>query len=215
MLDIDPGIQAQLASGEIRGFSLLRMVIDSVEHCFTECDVPIFFNSALYLPRPYKIGNVSYSLAKIVDSAQLALDNMDDQLTPYFDGGDPQGSPATLYFVCLDEDYQLIGTYPDDHVVLFSGTIDDWRSPEGSIEVTLASDMVQWHQKTLAMQSSSCRWRVFKGAECGYTGSETRCDRSYARCEAYGNTANFGGERWLPSIESVNIWWGQTPEVSA
>ncbi|MBU2539168.1 MAG: hypothetical protein KKH22_12100, partial [Proteobacteria bacterium] len=95
------------------------------------------------------------------------------------------------------------------------GAIDDWRSPEGSIEMTIASDMSQWHQKTMRMQSSSCSWRVFKGAECGYSGIETRCDRSYARCAALGNSANFGGERWLPSIEDANIWWGQAPEVSA
>lgn len=215
MLDIDPGIMAQLASGEIRGFSLFKTVIDGQELCYTECDVPIAFNGALYRPRPYQPGTVSYSLARIVDSAQLSIDNLDDQLTPYFEGGDPQGSPAILYFVCLDADYQLIGTYPDDHVVLFSGEIDDWRGPEGAMSLTMASDMVQWHQKTLALQSSSCRWRVFKGAECRYAGIETRCDRSYARCEAYGNTANFGGERWLPSIEGANIWWGQTPEVSA
>jgi hypothetical protein len=55
---------------------------------------------------------------------------------------------------------------------------------------------------------------VFKGLECGYTGSESKCDRSYARCESLNNTANFGGERWLPSIENANIWWGQTPEVT-
>ncbi|MFA7347267.1 MAG: hypothetical protein WCZ86_05865 [Desulfurivibrionaceae bacterium] len=215
MLDIDPGILAQLASGEIREFSLLKLVISGQNLCFTECDVPIAFNGDLYVPRPYQIGNVSYSLARIVDSAQLSIGNLDDQLTPYFEGGSPQGSPAMLYDVCLDTNYQLIGIYPDDHVVLFSGEIDDWRGPEGAIELTMASDMVQWHRKTLAMQSSSCRWRVFKGVECGYAGIETKCDRSYARCEAYGNTANFGGERWLPSIEDANIWWGQTPEVSA
>jgi len=214
MLDVDPGIDAQLASGEIRAFTLLRMVIDGLPHCFTDCDVPIFWHGELYQPKPYKLGNVSYSLAKIVDSAQLALDDLLGTLAPYFTGGNPQGSPAILYLVALDADYKLIGAYPDDHLVLFSGEIDDWRSPEGSIELTIASDMVRWHQKTMRMQSSSCSWPVFKGTECGYSGSESRCDRSYTRCEALGNTANFGGERWLPSIEDANIWWGQTPEVS-
>lgn len=215
MLDIDPDIKAQQASGEIRAFDLLYFQIDGQPYCYTDCDVPIYWNGAMYTPRPFKLGNVSYSLAKIVDSASFAIDNMDDQLTAAFESGNPQDSPAAIYVVYLDADYKLIGLYPDDHVHLFSGTIDDWRSPEGNIEITIASDMVQWHQKTLRMQSSSCSWRVFKGAECGYSGVETKCDRSYARCEAFGNTANFGGERWLPSIEDANIWWGKTPEVSA
>ncbi len=215
MLNSSPDIQAQLASGEIRAFTLIHMAIKGVDHRYTDCDVPLPLNGALYKPRGYKLGTVSYSLAKIVDSAQFSIDNMDDQLTPSFDGGDPQGSPVTVYLVCLGADYKLLGTYPDNNLILFSGTIDDWSSPEGSIEVTIASDMVQWHQKTMRMQSSSCSWPVFKGTECGYSGVATNCDRSYARCSALGNTANFGGERWLPSIEGANIWWGQTPEVSA
>lgn len=214
MLDINPDIKAQFASGEIRAFTLLRLVIDGIAHCFTDCDVPIPFNGALYKPRSYKLGTVSYSLAKIVDSATLALDNMDDLLTLSFVGGNPQGSETDIYLVALDADYKLIGVYPDDHVVLFAGTLDDWRMPEGNVEITITNEMVQWHQRTARMQSSSCSWRAFKGAECGYSGAATKCDRSYARCETLGNTANFGGERWLPSIEGANIWWGKTYEVS-
>jgi lambda family phage minor tail protein L len=36
-----------------------------------------------------------------------------------------------------------------------------------------------------------CRWR-FKGAECGYAGSETACDKSLARCLALGNPGRYG-----------------------
>lgn len=214
MLDIDPGIMAQLASGEIRCFSLLQLTLDGGALCFTECDVPIYWHGNLYLPWGYKLGTVSYSLGKIVDSVSLSIDNLNDLLTPSFVGGNPQGAPAAIYLVALDAAYKLIGVYPDDHVVLFSGSLDDWRMPEGHVEITVTSELVQWHQRTARMQSSSCSWREFKGSECGYAGAETRCDRSYARCLALGNTANFGGERWLPSIEQAVIWWGQTPEVS-
>jgi hypothetical protein len=214
MLNFDPAIQAQFASGEIRGFTLLHLVIDGVVFAFTDCDVPIAWNGNLYTPRGYKLGTVSSSSARIVDAAPLAIDNLDNLLTQPFVGGNPQGSPATIYQVAMDADYQLIGTYPDDHLVLFDGEIDDWRAPEGNIEITITSDLAQWHQRTARMQSSSCSWRQFKGPECTYNGAETWCDRSYARCEALGNAANFGGERWLPSIEDANIWWGQAPEVS-
>lgn len=215
MLDVNPDITAQLASGEIRAFTLLRKVVDSVPYCFTECDVPIAFNGELYTPRSYRAGQVSYSLARIVDSVSLSLDNLDDLFTAPYVGGNPQGSPVEIFNVVLDEDYQLIGSYPDDHIVLFVGTLDDWKLVEGRLEITITSEMAQWHQRTARMQSSSCSWRRFKGTECGYFGSETRCNRSYNRCVELSNTANFGGERWLPSIEGINIWWGKTPEVSA
>ena len=42
-----------------------------------------------------------------------------------------------------------------------------------------------------------CRWK-FRGTECGYTGSETMCDRTLTACQARGNTARFGGFPNLP-----------------
>jgi len=214
MLEITPAIQTHLASSEIRAFTLVRKVIDEQAYCFTECDVPIPLAGELYSPRGYKAGQISYSLARIVDSMSLDIDNLDDLFTAPYVGGNPQGSQVEIFAVALDEDYQLIGAYPDDHILLFSGSIDDWQLAEGKLTITIASDMVQWHQRTMRMQSSSCSWRQFKSVECGYSGAESRCNRSYARCQELGNTANFGGERWLPSIEGINLWWGKTPEVS-
>ncbi len=37
-----------------------------------------------------------------------------------------------------------------------------------------------------------CPW-YFTGAECGYTGAETTCNRTYQDCAGRGNVANFGG----------------------
>jgi len=45
--------------------------------------------------------------------------------------------------------------------------------------------------------------------QCLYAGGETWCDRTYARCLVLGNTDNFGGFRWLPSIIDKEIWWGR------
>ncbi|MBW2024368.1 MAG: hypothetical protein JRH08_00725 [Deltaproteobacteria bacterium] len=97
-------------------------------------------------------------------------------------------------------------------ITLFNGQIDRWSLDEAQLVMTIADMNVQWARKPLSRHPASCRWRVFKGPECGYTGSETWCDRSYARCSALGNTANFGGFRWLPSIMDKEIWWGRQPK---
>jgi len=97
-------------------------------------------------------------------------------------------------------------------IILFNGQIDKWSLDESQLVMTIADMNVQWARKPLSRHPASCRWRVFKGPECGYTGSETWCDRSYARCSALGNTANFGGFRWLPSIMDKEIWWGRQPK---
>lgn len=43
-----------------------------------------------------------------------------------------------------------------------------------------------------------CRYEVFKGTGCGYSGSETQCDRSFARCIEIGNQARFGSQPAIP-----------------
>jgi phage-related protein len=43
-----------------------------------------------------------------------------------------------------------------------------------------------------------CRYEVFKGTACGYSGSETVCDRTFARCIELGNEARFGGQPGIP-----------------
>lgn len=96
-------------------------------------------------------------------------------------------------------------------IEIFEGLIDSWSMSEGKIEITVANILSQWAQRTLSKHSASCRWKEFKGTECGYAGSETWCDRTYARCEVLSNTASFGGFRWLPSIVDKEIWWGRVP----
>lgn len=43
-----------------------------------------------------------------------------------------------------------------------------------------------------------CRYEQFKGTACGYSGSETECNRTFARCIELGNQARFGGQPAIP-----------------
>jgi phage-related protein len=38
-----------------------------------------------------------------------------------------------------------------------------------------------------------CTYRRFKGARCGYIGTETTCNRTLTQCRAYNNSVHFGG----------------------
>ena len=97
-------------------------------------------------------------------------------------------------------------------IVLFEGILDSWGISEDKLNLTVTNILSRWAQRTLSTHSSSCRWKQFKGEECGYVGAATWCDRTYARCLALGNEANFGGFKWLPSIVDKEIWWGRIPE---
>ncbi len=50
-----------------------------------------------------------------------------------------------------------------------------------------------------------CRYKRFGGSECNYGGSETECDRTFARCIELGNAARFGG---FPGINAGGLYGG-------
>lgn len=96
-------------------------------------------------------------------------------------------------------------------ITVFKGYINKFDLDEEWIDIQIISALAAWNRRIIRKQSSTCRWLKFKGEECGYSGAETWCDRTYARCDALGNTANYGGFRWLPSIVNKKIYWGRTP----
>jgi len=330
MRSIDTDILAQFEAKELRPFMLLDMNINSTHYRRTDCDVPIVLNGNRYEPLGFRISPIRYSATNIVDQVQIDVDNLDQVMTAAFVGGTPQGEDVILEIVVLDSDYNLI---PDasTSVTVFEGEIDSWSLDEEKLSVIVTGELAKWAQRTLAIHSASCRWKVFKGtnwvtngtfdsdtiwtkqtgwdigvthagkahcdgsqaanthlyqniplvigriyrvsftvsnynagnAACGcgdgawspwrgangtyhetltcagnttfyiagdadfigsiddvvlydvatnqclYAGAETWCDRTYARCTVLGNTDNFGGFRWLPSIIDKEVWWGR------
>lgn len=208
MRDVDPAIVTALEARQITPFLLFRTTIDSIEFCYTDCDVPIVLDGKRYLPRGFDPGGISRSSGNVVDELTITIDDTDSLLTATFLEGDVQGADAVLSLVVLDSALAIVGGVEE---ILFQGTIDSWTlQAERSVAVTLSSPLVAWNRSCASIHASSCRWMEFKGTRCGYAGSETWCDRSYARCTALANTDNFGGFRWLPSLENKDIWWGRT-----
>jgi len=204
MRTIDPTILAQLVAKELRPFQLLTMTLVGGTYYFTDCDVPIVYTNR-YQPRGFSHDGAKYGIGRIVDTVKLEIDNIDEQLSLEFIGGDPQGSAVSLKEVVLGSTNAIIGT----PITWFSGTIDEWEGEEDRLRINIVGPNYAWSRRTVSRHPSSCRWRIFKGTECAYAGAEAFCDRSYARCLAIANIANFGGFRWLPSIEDKEILWGR------
>lgn len=205
MRSIGSNIITELESEELRPFYLLDMDIDSTNYRYTDCDIPINLTNMFY-PRGFRSDGAFYSMANIVDKTRIEIDNLDNVLTSVFVGGTPQGSDVSLSLVVLDSSYDIVDS---TSVTIFQGEIDSWELAEDKVNIEVASIFSKWSQKTLSKHGASCRWKVFTGSECGYSGAETWCDRTYARCTELSNTANFGGFRWLPSIVDKEIWWGR------
>jgi len=217
MREIDTQLLAEVRQGSIRPFMLLNttLVNDEGEEqhfLYTDCDVPIYFEGNKFEPHPFAVENVLYSTAKIVDEATVEIDVIDQAFTYYFAETGQQGQNIGIRMVLLDADFQVVG---DAAFTMFSGEIDAWQLfPDEKMSITMTNEFARWDMNTINLHSPSCRWKVFKGVECQYVGSETKCDRTYASCrDKYSNTDNFGGYRWLPDIEDKIIWWGRDPKV--
>lgn len=208
MRDIDAAIMAQLESGEITPFILVGLDIDGGKF-YTDCDVPVPYGGNLYQPHSFSADAINYSLNTVVDTAKITIDDLDDDLKPEFVGGNPQGAEVYIWSVLLDADYKVVA---DAHVSWFEGDLGEWEYRGQRLAATISNMFARWNQQTLNRHSPSCRYKVFADTKrCQYAGAETWCDRTYSRCAALGNQINFGGQRWLPSIENAKIWWGAEP----
>ena len=123
--------------------------------------------------------------------------------------GQVRDNASNLYLGIIDDEHP---SYLDHMFRLFTGYIDSWTLQESKIEIVIGSPFSRWDKSNTNYHSPSCRYRLFKGTRCGYSGGFSTCDRSYAQCVARGNQANFGGFRFLSSIEGKPVQWGQFHE---
>ena len=108
-------------------------------------------------------------------------------------GGDPdliQGATVIVRRYYANLDRASITSYRQ----LFHGQVTNFSFDEaGNLSLEVSDRWFDWagsvNRRTYTKR---CGW-VFKGAQCGYTGPETWCDKSKTTCEALGNEARFGG----------------------
>ena len=205
MRTIPAGILTEIAKSNWTEFTGVVLTIDSTDSLYTDADTAVVIDGDRYEPRGFEFQPISYSKANIVSRASLRMENVDEIFTGLFVGSTVQGSDVSVNKIILPDDLTPLS------VTIFEGTIDDWHLDESTVDISIASVLQRWSQKTLSNYSPSCRWKVFKGTECAYAGAATTCDRSDQRCVDLGNQANFGGFRWIPSIQDKPIWWGQKP----
>ena len=172
---------------------------------YTTCDVPIVYDSIRYEPLSFEVGSASYGTSNILDSIKLRVDNTNQVFSSYLVGETVQSNECEIFLVLVGDDNQPLA---NSKITVFKGSIDSWELDEEQVSMTISTEFA-WDLITTARQTPSCRWKRFKGSRCKYSGSETWCDRSYARCQALGNTANFGGFRFLPDLELKEVWWGK------
>lgn len=206
---IDSTITQQLSGNELHPFHLVDFTVGSTTYRYTDFQIPLYVDtiptSGTFNSWSWSFGGTHHSIDSIVDDVEVTLLNLNNIFTTLFIESTVQGAELNLWSGVVDTDGNIIGT----PYRIFTGEIDEWNLSEDEITITVVSELYQWSQSTIKRHSPSCRWRKFKGDYCRYAGAATWCDRSYNRCEALDNVANFGGFRWLAKLEDAEIWWGR------
>ena len=197
---LDPSFLSEIESENYRPASLLDMDLPGYYFRMTDWDTKIVFGGEFYHPRGMRIGNISYGETNIVSALSVQLDDVDRSLYESLGEVGVGSYPIKLRIAMLSEVGEVVGS-----LVVFSGYLSQWDYSPGSFRMKVTSIFEQWGRVTTARFSGSCRWKIFKGVECQYVGVETECDRTYTTCELYGNTVNYGGFKWLPSMVNKRI----------
>jgi phage-related protein len=198
----------QISAESARLFWLVEFQFSSGTYRYTDADIPMKAASGEpYLPRPLRVNVIDQRPGFAVNRVDLELSNVDRAISTIFFSQDCAGKTAVL---SARATYALgRGMVTEElfrGVVLGWGDMDEVRAP-----IRLGSQFMLWKKRSLRLPTPSCPW-VFKGSECAYSGDEDWCDQSYARCEAIGNKWNFGGRRFISSLEGKKIFWGPDPD---
>lgn len=169
-------------------------------YCDAGYNIPM--GGYLFEASGFTFGKISAKGGLSVAEADFKIANADRLITLDLLNTDRRGEDVNLYFTALD-----IHGVPITSQIFFYGTLDDYKIDDSAVSFYLLNKLIRWRRKTLIKPSPTCHLR-FKGTRCGYGGSETQCDRTYARCYALGNSDNFRGARWLAATSERKIQWG-------
>lgn len=181
-------------------FKLVRVALP-VPQCMTTADVAITYGGETYLPMAgLKVGGIRVSEAdQSAVAANVTIGNADGTWGYMWASLSPtdRHPEITVADAWMDPAEPWLG--PQGVRTLLAGIVESttWGATDITLTVGPSRDM---RSETLPFRdlSTRCTVRRFKGAQCGYAGSEPVCDRAYPTCVAFGNAARFGGLRYLP-----------------
>jgi hypothetical protein len=201
-----------LGASEITFGFLFKFTDGTNDYRYTDFDLDIWSDADGSLEKYSSIGfgfdSINYSMGQIVDDASIRIDNLNSVMTSIFGGDNIQGNKASLW-ACIITDSTSNNIYT---ISLFGGYLDSFDLDETELRLKISSLFSSWHQTSFSKYGSSCRWKVFKGTECRYAGTESYCDRTYSKCLYLGNEEHYGGFRFCADVENRTIWWGPNPK---
>jgi lambda family phage minor tail protein L len=169
-------------------YSLLLDPTGNVWKRWTSWSDEIIFDGVTYLPFAITHSSISEDNSGKIQSVKITIANANREMQAILDEYDGlRERPITITQVweqtILDPTAFIADTL----------AVKEVSVTEKSVSLTLSSELDVLNIKIprKVMTRTFCRF-TYKGVECGYAGSETRCNRTLNRCRELGNQARFG-----------------------
>jgi len=137
-----------------------------------------------------------------IDSVKVQLSNVSRLIEYYLQNYDLRGKKVSIKMVFAD-----MLDDPDAYIE-FVNYIDSYTANVNDVVFTLMSkfDILNLSLPSVLWLRDFCQWEfacpavraLSRGAECGYAGATTTCNRTWQACQALGNSARFLGARGIP-----------------
>lgn len=158
----------------------------------------VSWDGKTWLPAIFSLTGLSETKDAEIPSVTLTIDDFQRNLIPTLEeSGGGVGTVVTLYVVHSNHLDNLTPEL-EEEMEIISVTID----ARSKVVFTLGSENLSTlrcpQQRYL---KNHCRF-VFKSSRCGYSGIETSCNRTFARCKELNNETRYGG---FPGIGTSGI----------
>lgn len=210
-MPLDAWIDAHRADPFRATFWLVEIAF-AVPQRLTDCDQPIVFDGDTYGPMPLRVDGVASDSSGISSGASVAIGAADDYWPTLLAAlaEDERHPEVTIHEAWLDVTTMSPTPAAVRTVGRFRVEAAEITPTEARLTLGPAADPTLGRIPFREYGSGLCTYRVFKGAQCGYAGAATSCDRTYATCTGLSNQARFGGFRSLPGEEVTLTWLWQS-----
>jgi len=149
----------------------------------------ISWNNEIWYPAAFSLTGLEETKESTIPSVNLTFTDIERRIIPEIESFDGCiGGTVTLYIVnssllsnltpSLQETLTILGTTVDDNL---------------NVTFTLGTENLFYLRLPVNRYiKNQCRFK-FKDSLCQYSGSETDCNGTYARCQELGNSNRYGG----------------------
>lgn len=163
-----------------------------------EYDTDIVYNGITYTRFPITHESIGENSQGEVEAVKVTISNVSRAIQSYLEQYDWRNKKVIIRLVWAD---QLADT---DAYIDFTYFIDSYTANAQVAEFTLLPkiDILDVNLPSRLFSRNYCSWK-FKSIECGYTGIETSCNKTQARCKELNNYLRYGG---FPSVPTKRLY---------